>query len=65
MKTLLPFFKGYWQTAVPFYILLLLLEYIKPGFVQSRVQMTMFFVTILIVLFLDILGDKSTTHQER
>jgi len=58
MNTLLPFFKGYWQTAVPFYILLAILEFIKPGFAQSRVHMTTFFVTIAVVYILDVVLAK-------
>ena len=65
MKTLQPFFKGYWQTATPFYLVLLILEFLKPGLVQSRVHMTAFFITILIVFTIEVAVAKSTIHQER
>ena len=64
MKTLQPFFKAYWQTAAPFFILLSLLEFLKPGFVQSRVHMTIFFVTIVIVFTLDTVLSRVSSTQE-
>lgn len=53
MKELQPFFRAFWQVGVPILFVVHFFEYSKPGFVQSRLNLTVLFVIILVFWLID------------
>jgi len=48
MNKLMPYIKAYWQITFPVFVLLLILEFIKPGFVQSQINLIIVFISCLV-----------------
>lgn len=46
--------KSYWRVSALVYLLLLLLNVLKPGFVASSINLTVLFLSVLITWIIDI-----------
>jgi hypothetical protein len=59
MQTFFKAMKSFWQVGVPVWVILFVLEFIKPGFVLSGLNMNVLSVTMLAAFITDTLWGEN------
>jgi len=58
MNVYINYLKGFWQIGVPVWVLLLIIDFIKPGFVLNYINLLAVFIILIIVWIIDLWISK-------